>query len=333
MYIIELQLASLLSNIENARNDLKDKLTAKGIAYDAADTLRKLISLLPSSIVPPQNLWGPLAYHTAINKDSTNILITGGDLNGSVTSNHKLYDRQTETYTTKQNYPSTTKAHAAANWKGNLMYCGGENQTTKTYFYNWGSNTFTTKTNMPSARSYHTLVATNDYLIVSGGWSGSADLITQMTYDISSNSYSTKNNLLAATDRHAASHTKSNELLINGGNDSNNGQLNYIFNITSKTTTQKVNLPQRRYNHKSIKITDDTSLIVGGVTSKDVTNIEFDSASNSFTNKKSFPVTIEAHTLCKSGDRFLISGGFQDSTRSAKQYIYDKNKDDYFTVE
>ena len=322
MYAIEERLVKLNTQLEQARNDLKSKLTKKNINFNSSDSLRKLISLIPLYTITPIDLYASLSAHTSVNISDSAVMFCGGYNNIQ-----KLYDINNNTFTSKQNYPNTIKEHAGAKWGNAIYYCGGYNGSTtnKTYVYNIQSNTFTQKINVPHNIAYHTFVSTNRYLLLSGGnKAASEDSRSQYTYDVDSNSYITRANMLQSSDHISTAHIKNEQVLINGGNDSHNQNLNYIYNITANSTTQKINLSVARAHHKSLKISDNLILINGGNVSASNTTQIFNVNANTFTNKKTPPRTWSNHTLSKVKNDFLISGGGNN-----KQYVYSYERDTY----
>ena len=142
MYAIEERLVKLNTQLEQARNDLKSKLTKKNINFNSSDSLRKLISLIPLYTITPIDLYASLSAHTSVNISDSAVMFCGGYNNIQ-----KLYDINNNTFTSKQNYPNTIKEHAGAKWGNAIYYCGGYNGSTtnKTYAYNIQSNTIYTK--------------------------------------------------------------------------------------------------------------------------------------------------------------------------------------------
>ena len=322
MYALKERLVKLNTQLEQARNDLKSKLTKKNINFNSSDSLRKLISLIPLYTITPIDLYASLSAHTSVNISDSAVMFCGGYNNIQ-----KLYDINNNTFTSKQNYPNTIKEHAGAKWGNAIYYCGGYNGSTinKTYAYNIQSNTFTQKINVPHNIAYHTFVSTNRYLLLSGGnKAASEDSRSQYTYDVDSNSYITRANMLQSSDHISTAHIKNEQVLINGGNDSHNQNLNYIYNITANSTTQKINLSVARAHHKSLKISDNLILINGGNVSASNTTQIFNVNANTFTNKKTPPRTWSNHTLSKVKNDFLISGGGNN-----KQYVYSYERDTY----
>ena len=329
MYVAEERLLALQNSVVKARTDLKSKLTRKGISFNTNDTLRKLISLIPRRILVPINLYTELSGHTAVNLNDSEIIFCGG-VNGNHSYIQKSYNTNTNTFTSKKNYPALIINHAGAKWGNVVYYCGGNvydanKATDSMYAYNVDNNTFTTKTNVPTTISYHTFVSTNRYLLISGGnRHASEDLNGQYTYDVRSNSYSRQNNLKQPSDRLATAHIENEIVLINGGNDITNNKLNYTFNIGDGVITTKRDLPIARAEHATLKIYNKNVLIVGGfnVTKENTTQL-FNTNTNTFTNKRTAPTVWSEHTLSKAGEDFLISGP------TNKQYTYHYDDDTY----
>ena len=322
LYDLQVKINNLKNNINVVIDNLKSKLTSRGISYPQESTLRYLISLIPLRIFTPINLYASLSGHTAVNIDNSNIIFCGG----SSIRTQKLYNTNSNTFINKQDYPNTTiREHGGAKWDNVIYYTGGTSATNKTYAYNIQSNTFITKVDMPVHRSYHTFVATNRFLLMSGGYH-SGDIASQYTYDTPSNTYVSKINLKQATDHLSTAHIRDDQVLINGGNDSHNSKLNYIYNIASNAITSKRDLTVSRAYHKSLSIDSNNVLILGGnVTTSNTTQI-FSVSGNAFTSKKASPITWSNHTLSIVRSDFLLSGG-----GNTKQYVYNYQRDTYVT--
>lgn len=335
MYESEERLITLNNYIDVAKNKLKAKLTNKNVAYPPNASLRKLISLIPENIFIPINLYQTLAGHTVVSITDSEIIFCGGyNNNGSNNNIQKLYNINTNTFATKRNLSTNISQHAGAKWDNVIYYTGGTtggpyDTINKNQAYNTQSNTFTTKANMPQNRGYHTFVTTDSFLLISGGYGGNTDFRSQYTYTVSSNSYTARGNMLRPSKKLATAHTTDNKVLINGGSSIDN----YIYDIRANTTTSKRNLTGFRTDHASLKVNNDLVLISGGVPESITQYWEtevFNLTSNTFTAREAPPYGFYDHTLAKTTNDFLFSGGLlnwqYEVTNKQFKYNYEKNK-------
>lgn len=340
MYEIQTSIRNLGQSIEALKNKIKNKLTAKEIAYSDEHTLLDLIKLIPYKITRPTPLYAPLKLHTIIKYENTLYILGGVDGRNNALNTHKIYNYPANTYVEKANYPTTIAYHAAVVWGNHILYSGGSTSsnnltpTNTAYSYNKTSNTFVAKTVLPQTKLAHNATATENKVLISGGYSSTnnSPSNTQYTYDISSNTYTSVSNLKTITDYFSSVNTQNNKVLHSGGNQSASSRLNYIYDAKSNTIVDKSNLPSARSRHKSIvdpTNPDNVILIGGGAQSAETTTIGYNGPSDTFITKKAAPTTINSHTAIVKDDLVLLSGGVQGGITTDRQIIYQADRDRY----
>lgn len=339
MYIIQQKVDSLKSSIDRLSAKIKEKLDLQDVEYSPDADLITLIRLIPYKITKPIDLYSPLKSHTLLKYDNKIYVVGGLDNSNNALNTHKVYDYITNTFTIKTNYPQNIAYHSCVVWSNYIMYSGGTNSSnslapiSSVYTYNVGSDFFTAKNNLPITLLAHNMVGTDNKIIVSGGYSTLNNTPTSKQYDYTrvADSYREVTNLKSSTDFFASQHISNDQILHTGGNQPASNTSNYIYDAGSNSITDKTNLTQARGKHKATLTSSNEVLLIGGVSqNKNDVMSSFNINSNSFTSKKTAPVTINSHAVIQLDNNLvLLSGGEQDGSITARQIVYETDRDRY----
>lgn len=337
MYAIEERLVKLNTQLEQARNDLKSKLTKKNINFNSNDSLRKLISLIPRRISKPSQISPERYNHTAVNINN-NVLFSGGYTNviGAI-SKQELYNILTDVFTSKRSLNQIKNHHSAVGINDNILVSGGTRNGSTTFndneLYNILNDTFTTKTNLPKALYGHTSVNLQNNVLITGGGDSSSDNLTQYLYNFSYNTFTSKSSTPHLFYDYTAVNINNN-VLFSGANtyDSSKTYVQYLYNWNNNTYTSKRELNPPRNAHTAVNINNNVLFSGGSNISNNsyqylLVQELYNLTSNTFTGKINLKRKTTCHTAVNINNNVLLSGGLHPEISYEQElYIYDENR-------
>lgn len=280
----------------------------------------------PSTINAPS----PRSEHTAI-YDGTNMLLWGGynEITNSYMSDGRIYEPQTDTWTTIPTAPILARSLHTAVWTGDEMVLWGGinelNAISNGAKYKPASKTWTTlsNTNAPTSRFNHTAVWTGDKMLVFGGrLAGVVFRNDHKSYTPLSDTWSNISDVNAPLPRinHSAVWTGEKMIIFGGklvdGTITNTGGI-YDPQTDSWTTMSTVGAPPNGLSEHTVVWTGTEMITFGG--RKNGNNIEnnfykYDFINDSWTQGSNIdkPLATINHTAVWTGDKMIVYGGFDD---------------------
>jgi N-acetylneuraminic acid mutarotase len=295
---------------------------------------------LPNSVV----------YHTASLLSNGNVLVAGGERNGSPVQQSYLYSPSTKSWSYTGNMSTGRRYHTAnlvtiSGGSTKVLVTGGSTPsgiTASTQLYDPSTGTWSSGANMHFARALHSSTTLNDgtVFIVGGqaslgitGATASAEL-----YDPINNTWTNKANLNKARWNHTATLIGDGKVLITGGSTSPSGVATSsaeIYNPANDSWTMISPMSNARAGHTATLLSNGKVLIAGGVSTGGTytkTTEIFDPSTNTFSNAAtmnyihgfSYSGTANLITLHDGITKnVLISGGTCGSSDANRTELYD----------
>jgi hypothetical protein len=231
-----------------------------------------------TSLSPNSTMTSARRSHTATLLSSGKVLLTGGDVNGSVTNTAELFDPVSAIFTATPTMTSARRYHTATLLpSGKILLAGGDVNgaiTNTAELFHPDSGTFTSLPNtMTAARAHHTatLLPSGKVLLAGGGDVNSGFSNTAELFDPDSGTFtpfSPNDTMTSARADHTATLLASGHVLIAGGITGNSSTNTAdLFDPASGTFTslsQNNAMISARAHHTATLLPSGKVLIVGG---------------------------------------------------------------------
>lgn len=182
---------------------------------------------------------------------------------------------------------------------------------------------------MNVARSDHTsTVLQNGKVLVTGGYSASAETNTAELYDPATNTWTLTGSMSAPRYLHAAALLSDGRVLVAGGwNGTTTLKTAEIYDPSTGTFKATGAMAAARYSHTATTLGNGSVLIAGGADDSGnglISAERFNPGVNSFSSMGNMTTARYLHAATRFGNnRVLISGGFGSTTGTATTEIFD----------
>lgn len=332
---MKIKIQELTSSIENAKQQLKNKLKLFNISIQEDFPLRKLISLIPFSFKKLNNLKRLKKNHKAT-VWGKEIFYSGGD---QVTPSGRYYATKhidsfnpyNNTETTCTDMLNPRKSHSSALVSDGILITGD----TDPYDYGFTQETrlfttgrFVTEPNYPETIYGHVAISVEEGVLFFGNWRANSNY--QRLYNYKTGTFTQKSNALANLYNHAGDRGKDN-VIIGGGSGSYGRQFSY--SIKQDITSELVKLPSGKQWHTAVNTNsvNDEYIIIqynGGNDTKN--DFKYNEKNGTFTTTTPLDFPIYRLTAVVIENNIIYTGGEnKDGTGSAEQKLYSINTDKF----